>query len=525
MKDIKVRKDPTQEERLSEDQVLNSAGGFVYEIDHWNKFTRFLVLGTEGGTYYINEAKLNIENAENAIKCIKEDGKRAVDLIVDISLYGRSAKVEMTLFALAMAMSESFANKETRAYAKKYINDVVRTGTHLFMFVEFMKSLRGGGRIFREALSDWYNKKFPKNLEYLITKYQSRGKWTHYDVLNIAHPKPASKEHGQIYRYITKSIIPDKSDTIQAFEDAKRAQTEEDIIRLISDYKLVREHIPTKWLKSPAVWDALLKDMPLMAMLRNLGKLSNVGLVKPLSNAENLVTSALTDSARLGKSRIHPLQVLNAAITYGSGRGLKGKLTWDPSQKIIDALDDMFYMSFGNVEPTGKKIVLTLDVSGSMARHNISGMAINAREASAAMAMVTRRVERDSVIIGFTGGTIELDISPKDRLETVVKKISRLPFDRTDCAQPMIWAKKRQVNNADAFIVYTDNETYYGNVHPIQALKRYRIYSGLQSKLIAVGMTSTGFSIADPNDKGCLDIVGFDTASPQLISDFISGVI
>ena len=36
-------------------------------------------------------------------------------------------------------------------------------------------------------------------------------------------------------------------------------------------------------------------------------------------------------------------------------------------------------------------------------------------------------------------------------------------------------------------------------------------------------MTSTGFSIADPNDAGMLDIVGFDSAGPALISGFIGG--
>ena len=36
-------------------------------------------------------------------------------------------------------------------------------------------------------------------------------------------------------------------------------------------------------------------------------------------------------------------------------------------------------------------------------------------------------------------------------------------------------------------------------------------------------MTSNGFSIADPNDAGMLDVVGFDTATPQVISGFAGG--
>lgn len=34
-------------------------------------------------------------------------------------------------------------------------------------------------------------------------------------------------------------------------------------------------------------------------------------------------------------------------------------------------------------------------------------------------------------------------------------------------------------------------------------------------------MTSNGFTLADPNDRGMLDVVGFDTSVPAVISDFI----
>jgi 60 kDa SS-A/Ro ribonucleoprotein len=60
-------------------------------------------------------------------------------------------------------------------------------------------------------------------------------------------------------------------------------------------------------------------------------------------------------------------------------------------------------------------------------------------------------------------------------------------------------------------------------MHPVEALKKYRKESGIDAKLVVVGMTSTGFSIADPNDSGSLDVVGFDTVTPQIISQFAAG--
>ncbi|MEZ4618895.1 MAG: hypothetical protein R2867_25735 [Caldilineaceae bacterium] len=39
-------------------QVMNSAGGYAWAVDSWTRLDRFLVLGTEGGTYYTGEQQL-----------------------------------------------------------------------------------------------------------------------------------------------------------------------------------------------------------------------------------------------------------------------------------------------------------------------------------------------------------------------------------------------------------------------------------------------------------------------------------
>lgn len=100
-----------------------------------------------------------------------------------------------------------------------------------------------------------------------------------------------------------------------------------------------------------------------------------------------------------------------------------------------------------------------------------------------------------------------------------------MPMGSTDCAQPMIYAKTRNLD-IDVFIVYTDSETWFGNIHPSEALKQYRIHSGIKdAKLIVVGMTSNGFTIADPEDPGMFDVAGFDSAAPQVMREFALGNI
>ncbi len=86
----------------------------------------------------------------------------------------------------------------------------------------------------------------------------------------------------------------------------------------------------------------------------------------------------------------------------------------------------------------------------------------------------------------------------------------------------MLWAAA-QDRSYDAFVIYTDSETWAGNVHPHQALSTYRERVVPGARLVVAGTTSTGFSIADPADPGQLDVVGFDSAAPQLIADFAGG--
>lgn len=49
------------------------------------------------------------------------------------------------------------------------------------------------------------------------------------------------------------------------------------------------------------VWAALLDNMPMTAMIRNLGKMSAIDLLKPLSSHSALVCSCLQDSIQLSK--------------------------------------------------------------------------------------------------------------------------------------------------------------------------------------------------------------------------------
>jgi 60 kDa SS-A/Ro ribonucleoprotein len=310
---------------------------------------------------------------------------------------------------------------------------------------------------------------------------------------------------------------------VLGFERLRGATSKNDTLALIRSHRFTHEMVLSDWKNDKDIWAALLENMPVTAMIRNLAKMTNVGLLAPLASATKHVVATLNDEARLKKARVHPIAILSALKVYEQGHGERGKLTWTPVRGIVDALDAAFYTAFKAIEPTGKTHLLALDVSGSMTCGAIAGVpGLSPRVASTAMALVTAKLEKEFSIIGFTGGSdavTQLSISPRQRLDDALKVVDGLPFGSTDCSLPMIWAQQRKLP-IDTFVVYTDNETWAGNVHPFQALREYRQKMGIGAKLIVVGMTATGFTIADPTDAGMLDVVGFDSAAPNIMADF-----
>ena len=520
-------------------QVPNSAGGHAWAVDHWARLDRFLVLGSEGGTFYVGERSLTVESGRAAVDCLAEDGPRVVRRVVEISRAGRAHRNDPALLVLAMAAG--LGDDATRAAALAALPAVARTGTHLFHWLQFVRAFRGWGRGVRTAVGRWYTARSPADLAYQLLKYQARDGWSHRDALRLAHPTPPSVEHDLLFRYVVRGAeaLADAPpvDVLERVEavHALRGMSPAEAARTIGIYRLTREMVPTGLLVHPIVWEALLDGMPLGALVRNLGVMGKVGLLAPGSDAARLVAARLADEEAIRRARLHPLALLAALRTYAQGRGVRGTNRWEPVAQVVDALDGAFYLAFRAVPATGKRLLLALDVSGSMGSPVHGLPSVSCREASAAMALVTAATEPNHRFVAFTNGgwpsmhsaqglgsgLTPLAFSSRQRLDDVVKATAALPFGGTDCALPMVEALRRRWL-VDVFVVYTDSETWAGAIHPVQALREYRERTGIAAKLVVVAMASNGFTIADPDDAGMLDVVGFDTAVPQVLHDFMS---
>ena len=537
------------------DMVENNAGGFVFKLDEWKQLERFLILGSEGGTFYVSEKKLTADNANKVLLLLKKDGVKVVEKTVEILKSGRAPKPDVAIFVLALAASKG--DDATRKAALAAVPSALKTGTHLLKFVDSVNGLRGWGRGLKKAIQLWFKGRKNETLALQLVKYKQREGWSMKDVLRLAKPVPETEVQGKLFGWTAKNekaewakapvapgdkaldfvwateqaaqlkLVAEQADTAEAkaiLAEANQASVKK-LVDLIVTYRLPREALPTEALNKVEVWEALLQEMPMTAMIRNLGTMSKIGLIKPLSAAEKLVFQRLTDAERLRGAKVHPIQILSALRTYSSGRGVRSAASWNVSIKVVEALDEAFELSFGAVEPAGTRHLLGLDVSGSMSGGEIAGVpGLSPSAATAALAVVAARTEPWTAIMGFADSFRNLGITAKDRVDVATKKVSDLTFGRTDASLPMTWALQNKIQ-VDTFVVMTDNETWAGNIQPVQALEKYRQATGIGAKLIVVGMTSTGFTIADPNDAGMLDVVGFDGATPALMAKFAKGEI
>jgi 60 kDa SS-A/Ro ribonucleoprotein len=550
-------------------------------------------------------------------------------------------------------------------------------------------------------------------------------------LLTTAPPSPAANLFNaikEIHALTERIAQPPINPSLASIPNYQSISDLNHIAHLITTAGLSREHLPSQLFKQRRIWEALLtnkgpsgkgKGMPLTALIRNLGKLSTqeIKIIEPrlcrdespsgklaysLSTAPTMTPAfppghtqhyteyifhRLTNKHDIKYTKIHPYTILVAMMTYKKGAGDKGSLTWVPNVHILDALDHAFKLAFQNITPTGKRIKIALDVSGSMSAAFCTGSPIvNCATASIAMMMMTLYVERagappngassalltapgaspplathgavggrpplwkttqlpdgrtlyentktnqcqftkpeeegvsvapqvagggvapnaanraklaplggatpleayrktkqylnlpltaeeeqrrqriqsghytpspyggntaplylpelypaparksNVTICAFSNTLTELTNAIVGYMDTTIDpitglpgmsiadalKLVEMPFSSTDCALPIVRALEKR-EPVDAFVIYTDSETYMGKIHPQAALEEYRRTMGIDAKLIVVGMTSNCLTIADPKDLNTLNLAGFDTATPRLINDFIAG--
>lgn len=555
-----IAKDPKVASRM----VKNNAGGYSFPVELMTMFLRFLILGCST-TYYSSGLKLTLDSVNCLNDLIKQGhGEAALEQLLNVSLDGRAANQDATMLALAVLTVVADINLRKKAFAA--ITKICRIPTHLISFVNYREMVGGGwGTGFCKAGSKYFTEMDPSKLAYHMTKYNIRDGWRFLDLLRQFHPNPPTAAHNLCFAYAAHGeaalggIIPSKATPVRkqpkmpldenfkkvkaflsAVVEAKTCDVET-LCSLIRKYNLVREHMPTPMLNHVEVWKALLEKMPLTAMIRNLGTMSAKGVFNDPAMIR-LVIDAITNQEKLHKARVHPMTVFFAYMTYNNGSGMRSSNAWPVIKEIADTLiDKTFKLCYKNVEPSGKRILVALDISGSMTGYKVCGNeSVNCMAASLAEALVIAATEDNPIFLTFSTSATVVEFTADTTYSEAWGIIQKLSMGGTDCALPWLWAIRENLD-IDGVVVYTDNETwasgslsfngplYRGNRSSsgpavCDAMNKYRkIMKKPEAAMVVVAMALNEFTIADPKDPLMMDRVGCDPNGLVIQNELLAG--
>lgn len=537
-----------------------------------SRLRRFLYTGLEGNRYQPGQRDFSAESVQSVPSLLSD--KRGPEVVKEILHYtkGEPRSLCPDALAYALALCAASDDKETKAAAYRAFKEVCGSPAQLFAITRFLESVSEGtgwGRAHRNAVAFWYTKRKPRELATYVTKVVRRHRWTHVDVLRLAHVRPPPSNIGvsAVLRYLTKGIKaaesylaehqsqgpvdPEAQEVVaylRAVHEVKRSTDEQAAARLVEVHDLAIEHIPTHFLKSKEIWLCLIPRLPLRTLIEQLPSLGRAGLLKGGGLVRPLLERLQSDNS-LGDCPLGPLETyalgrqLEAASSSGQGStgqhggGPGGRRPWPHTggtkrghryhrSQLEDMLATLHVASFKTVPTTGKRYLVAVDVRSPMAHSRAVGLgALTPAEASGLVLQALARAETSVTALAFSArGLVDMEVNNKMTLADISRRMRETPMGPVNVSSPLRWAQEQR-RPVDLFLVCTDNQTQTWDVHPAEALKEYRDALNLpQARLVTCAMCSHGFSLTPPDEFGMLDIAGFDTSILRLVQDFACGL-
>jgi 60 kDa SS-A/Ro ribonucleoprotein len=511
------------------EMVRGASGGYMFAAEIWQRLRRCLLMGTAQSSYYAGKHELTQDFIEVLQEAIATDPARVAEEIVYAS-DGRALNNSAPILALVLlSMGQTQAAKQ--AFTEIF-PQVVRTGSHFYEWLSYTKSMRGFGKVVRDAGQAWLSGPNVKALAYQLLKYQQRQGFCHRDALRLFHVKPVSADHDALFKWVLNGwqdlpepLAPEHPlSQIWWYEWLKRHPDQSH--EAIRQGRLTHEMAAPVGKMDQSAWQLLFKEMPIGAMLRNLGSLTQLGVLR-LDATENLerLSAILNSKEHLRRGRIHPIDILKALKTYRSGGQVgRSAKTWRPIPRIVDILESALEHSFEALPPTGKVFMHAVDVSGSMSSYTVTSVGLTCCEVATTMALASAKAERHYMIRGFSTKFSDLQITAKDSFHTAIEKVRRQNFGATDASVAYDWMIQNRVK-ADVICFWTDCESWAGRRHPSQALAEYRKQVNANAKAVYVTLVPNRISLADPRDPNSWDLAGFDPAAPRLLQMLATGEV
>lgn len=457
----------------------------AFSKDTYEQYIQMLLTNTVGNTFYASSDELLKESMTLHEIMVKKDPEFVAKAIIYARTYGYMRLQPIVgLVYLLGSYSESVDHATT-------FNTVIKTPNDLIDFVTILKSIRGneGGRHIKRIVSNWL-----KNLsEYWVIKYgaETSGKYSLKDLVKIYHPDFNGNKLA-LFDYILGKEVK-SFETIQQinwFEKLKQASTATEKVNSITRGRLPHEVATTFAGASEDVWSAIIPQMPIFALLKNLATIERHGLADKF---KTLITSKFSDLGSIVNSKILPFRFLEA------------------SKKVVtpyirDALRGALELSFSNIDKITGTTAIAIDTSGSMKGDPLQ---------KAGIFGVCLAKKSDAIVYTFDYHAKEIEISKHDSILTQVEqKFVARGGTNTESVIKKLLDDKKKVDN---IILITDEQQNIGMPF-FPTFEIYKRYINPKVKLFIIDVAAYSNSALTPADKNIYYIYGWSDKVLSFIS-------
>ena len=414
--------------------VRNEAGGSAYVRDPRAALALFAATGCLNSTFY---ASANAQLEQVQALCNEVDA----GFIARTAAYAHGVAHMKDVPALLLAL---LSVRDGEAFAAAFPH-VIDNGRMLRTFVQIMRSGRVGrrslGSLPKRLLRQWLEQASPK----AIIRAAIGNQPSLADVIRMVHPKPQDAAREALYAWVIgrpydEALLPAELRAYEAFKREPRGMLPDLPFQYYSALAL-----------DAAQWSVLARNSSWQQLRMNLNTFARHGVFEDAAMVAE-VAAKLRDPQQIARSRVLPYQLLMA---YHAGAALP--------RPILDALQDAMEVATASVPALQGKVVVAVDVSGSM-QWPVTGYRKGASSAArcvdvaALIAACVLRGHPQAQVLPFDTEVHPQQLNPRDSVMTLARQLA-INGGGTSVSAPLAYLNRKRAQ-VDLLVLVSDNESW-----------------------------------------------------------------
>lgn len=516
------------------DATVNCAGGLAFQMPAMNRLMTRLFASLAGENKAYTDG-----NTSDAELCsdVREAARENPELVLRLAAFARQEmnirSTPIVVLGEAAALPEFKGNGLIRRWTPEIVRRADEPGEAIAYWIKRHGSIgttgaQGGDHAFPNGLTRGLEDALRRFDEYQYAKYDRDASVKLRDVLRIVRPHPRTEAESALYRYLVKGDI-DAQYLPKLAAKAKLLRKEcldAEAFELAAQAHATWEVLSSKFGRSKETWNALAAQLPIMAGIRNLSNILEVGA----DNALDTVLSKLRDPHQVRRSHQLPFRF------YAAYKAIERRVAdhHPRRQEVLEVLRGALEFSAGNLPHLPGRTFVTTDLSGSMSQAFSKDSTVHLREIGCLMAAALHSACDDAIVSVFGTDHRVVSVSRQDSILTNMDLLHKQgDLGGTDAWKTVAYLNKTKTR-VDRIVLFSDMQCYDSGTEPrghggdsyslAEELRRYRSSVNPDVHMVSVDLAGYGTSQFPTDDPKLSLIAGWSDRVLELIALREAGV-